>query len=50
MTKQEKLALAIGFFVTLAFYAVGWALTIDQIWNNVYDSANQAIRLNVVAS
>lgn len=49
MTRNNKIALAVGFIVTLAFYAIGWAITIDQIWQNVYDSANQALRLNVVA-
>lgn len=50
MDSKHKTALVLGFFVTLAFYAIGWALTVDAIWNSVYDSANAAIRLIVVAS
>lgn len=49
MTRRERIAFTLVFFGTLAVYAVGWALTVDQIWNNVYDSVNQAIRWNVVA-
>lgn len=49
MKRQDKIALFVGFIVTLAFYAIGWAITVDQIWQNVYDSANTALRLNVVA-
>lgn len=41
-------ALGLGFLIGLAFWAVAWALTVDQIWNNVYDATNKAIRLNQV--
>lgn len=50
MTRQNKIALVVGFVVTLAIFAIAWAITVDQIWQNVYDSANTAIRLNVVLS
>ena len=40
------LGAAVGFF----FAAVAVAQTTDQIWRNIYDSANTAIRINVVAS
>jgi hypothetical protein len=50
MERKHKVAFAVGFIVTLAFYAIGWAITVDQIWQNVYDSANTALRLIVVAS
>ncbi len=37
------------FFVTLIFAVVAWAITTDQIFNNVFDSANSALRVNQVA-
>lgn len=42
-------ALGLGLLIGLAFSALVWAYTVDQIWNKVYDSANNAIRLNQVA-
>ncbi len=49
MTKRELRAFAISFFVTLATFSVVWALTKDDIWNAIYDSANTALRINIVA-
>ena len=47
--RRERLAFGVSFIVIIAFYAIGWALTSDQIWQNVYDSVNQAIRLHQVS-
>ena len=42
-------ALGIAFIVTMGFWAIAWAITTDEIWRNIYDSTNTAIRLNQVA-
>jgi hypothetical protein len=47
--KFHRRAFVVAFVVTLAFWAIAWALTVDQIWQNVYDSSNTAIRINQVA-
>lgn len=41
-------ALAMAFIVTIACYAIGWAITVDQIWQAVYNSANQTLRVTAV--
>lgn len=38
-----------AFVLTLGFYAIGWALTSDQIWQKVFDPINNALRVNQVA-
>lgn len=47
--KIDGKSLAAGFVIGLAFWAIAWATTVDQIWSNVYDATNHAIRLNQVA-
>jgi len=42
-------ALAVAFALTLAGWAVVWAITIDQIWQNVYDSTNTSLRITQVS-
>lgn len=41
-------ALIAGIVFGVMAAVVAWALTTDQIWNNVYDSSNQAIRIRSV--
>jgi hypothetical protein len=44
----NRKALGIAFVVTLACWAIAWAITVDEVWRNVYDSANTALRINQV--
>lgn len=39
---------AMGFLVGLLLLSVAYAATVQQIWNSVFDSANDAIRINQV--
>ena len=48
MTFHRK-AFGLAFLLTLSLWAIGWALTVDQIWSSVYDSSNTALRVNQVA-
>jgi hypothetical protein len=45
----NRKALGIAFIVTLACWAIAWAVSVEEIWRNVYDSSNQALRINEVA-
>jgi hypothetical protein len=47
--KLNRKAMVVAFVVTLGVWAIAWAITIDQIWNNVYDASNTALRTNQVA-
>lgn len=46
--KFDKRFFVAGVVAGLLFCAVVWAITVDQIWRNVYDSTNTAIRINQV--
>ncbi len=39
---------AIGVIIGLCFSAVAWALTVDQIWQDIYNSTAHSIRVTVV--
>lgn len=38
----------LGVLAGLAFSAVVWAITVEQIWQNVYDSTNSALKIHQV--
>lgn len=40
-------SLALGFFGFLVFAAIAWALTTDQIFNSVYDSATMSLKVAI---
>ncbi len=44
----NRKAMGMAFIVTLACWAIAYAITVDQIWQAVYDSANTALRANQV--
>lgn len=47
--KFSRKAFVLAFALTMAGYAVAWALTVSQIYSRVWDSSNSAIRVNKVA-
>lgn len=49
MTPERAKGLIAGFVLGLIISAISWAITVDQIWNSVYDSSNTALRINQVA-
>lgn len=48
MTLNRKW-LVFGILTGLLIAVSAWAITTNQIWQNVYDSSNTALRLNIVA-
>lgn len=44
----DKRFFVAGVIAGLLFSVAVWAITVDQIWNKVYDSTNTAIRINQV--
>lgn len=48
MMKFDKRFFVAGVIAGLLFSVVVWAITVDQIWVKVYDSANTALRINQV--
>lgn len=40
---------SLTFFLSLIAMAA-YAVTTDEVWRNVYDAANTALRINIVAS
>lgn len=46
---KPAITFALSFFLTLIAMAA-YAITADEFWRSVYDSANTAIRVNIVAS
>lgn len=46
--KVNVKALVAGILFGLSLAIVAWAMTTDQIWNKVYSSSNQAIRIRSV--
>lgn len=46
---KPTLVFGLAFVMTLVAMAA-YAITTDQIWQNVYDAANTALRINIVAS
>lgn len=38
-------ALGLAFAFTLACWAISWAITVDQIWNAVYITSSQSLRV-----
>ena len=47
--KLDRKWFVAGILAGLFVAAVAGAVTVDQIWTNVYDSANNALRINQVA-
>ena len=50
MSRKSSRIFAVSFGITLLAFAVAYALTTDQIWAALFDSGNNAIRVNIVAS
>jgi len=50
MTTRERLLFGLAFIATLVIGGIASAITIDQLWQQVFDSVNNAIRVNEVAS
>jgi hypothetical protein len=44
----NRKALGIAFVVTLAFWTIALAVTVDEVWRAVFDSVNNALRINQV--
>jgi hypothetical protein len=44
----NRKALGVAFIVTLACWAIAWAVTVDEVWRSVYDSTHTALRINQV--
>lgn len=49
MNQEQRLVFAVAFFGALAFYAIAWALTTDQILQNVFDSATSSLKVVVTS-
>lgn len=49
LTMKPSITFALTFFMSLIAMAA-YAVTTDEIWRAVYDSANTALRINIVAS
>lgn len=45
---MDRKWLVIGALVGLTFAVSVWAITVDQIWQRVYDSTHTALRINQV--
>lgn len=45
---KKTMTFALSFFITLIAMAA-YAVTTDEVWRNVYDSVNTALRVNIVA-
>ncbi len=46
--KLNYKALAGAFFGTLAVAAIAWAISVNEIWQSVYDASNTALRISIV--
>lgn len=47
--KLNGKVLGLAFAMTLGCWAVVWAITVSEIWNSVYDSANSSLRITQVS-
>lgn len=49
MKAKYAVTFALSFFLSLLGMAA-YAITTDEVWRNVWDAANSALRVNIVAS
>lgn len=46
--RVNRKALAISFVVTLAFWAIAWGITVDGIWQAVFDAGTSSLKVTFV--